>query len=170
MLMKSALIALALTSLAAPAMAQAPTTQDPSAQAPSTQAPSAQARAKDEIWALEKAIYAGRASGDMTAYVQHTATGYLSWPPTSVLPMGQAKLEAGAAAMHKTSKELLDMQFVDFSLHGDTAVIYYKTHRTRRADGTVVDDHFQTTHTWVREGGQWRVFAGMARQVDKPKP
>ena len=131
--------------------------------------------AKDEIWALEQAIYAGRASGDMSAYIDHTSPDYLSWPPTSTKPMGPADLKAGAATMRRDSQEKLVMEFMGFSQHGDTAIIYYKTHRTRRVDGTPSDDHFETTHTWLREGGKWQVFGGLARQMDgarnlTPKP
>ncbi len=59
------------------------------------------------------------------------------------------------------------MEFVDLAFHGDTAVIFYKTHRTQRFDGTPVDESFETTHTWVREDGQWRVLGGMARLEPK---
>jgi len=118
--------------------------------------------AKAQIWALERSIYAGRAKGDLSSYANNLAKGYLSWPPVSDKPLGTETLKASAARTH-TSQEQLDMSFVDFSMNGDTAVIYYTTHRTRRADGTPCDDHFETTHTWLREDGKWHVFAGMAR-------
>ncbi|MFD2137221.1 nuclear transport factor 2 family protein [Novosphingobium resinovorum] len=120
------------------------------------------AKAKDEIWALERSIYAGRAKGDLSSYADNLAKGYLAWPPVSAKPLGTTTLKASAAATH-TSQEKLEMTFVDFSMNGNTAVIYYNTHRTRRADGTPCDEHFDTTHTWLREDGKWHVFAGMAR-------
>ncbi|PNU06632.1 nuclear transport factor 2 family protein [Novosphingobium guangzhouense] len=118
--------------------------------------------ARTEIWALERAIYAGRARGDLSSYADNLAKGYLAWPPVSTKPLGTTTLKASAASTH-TSQEKLEMTFVDFSMNGNTAVIYYNTHRTRRADGTPCDDHFDTTHTWLREDGKWHVFAGMAR-------
>lgn len=120
--------------------------------------------AKDEIWALEQSIYAGRAKGDMSNYVNNTSPDYLSWPPTSEKPMGFDVLSASAKKV-TTSKEKLTMEFTGFALHGDTAVIYYRTHRTMRADGTPSDDRFHTTHTWVRDNGKWKVFGGMARPM-----
>jgi ketosteroid isomerase-like protein len=128
------------------------------------------AQAQAEIWALEQAIYAGRANGDLTAYIDHTAPDYLSWPPTMKKPMRMDVLQHSAATMHPKAHEVLTMQFVDFSLHGNVAVIYYTTHRTQRSDGTASDDHFETTHTWVRENGKWMVLAGMARPVPAPNP
>jgi hypothetical protein len=118
--------------------------------------------ARTQIWTLEQSIYAGRAKGDLTAYADNLAKGYLAWPPVSDKPLATSNLRASAAKSY-ASQEKLDMTFVDFSMNGDTAVIYYTTHRTRRADGTPCDDHFQTTHTWLREQGKWHVFAGMAR-------
>jgi hypothetical protein len=111
---------------------------------------------------LEQSIYAGRAKGDMTAYASNTAQGYLSWPPTSPNPMHSDRLQV-LPPEKRQSQEELAMTFRDFALHGDTAVIYYSTHMTRRSDGTPVDLHYEVTHTWVQERKAWRVFAGMAR-------
>jgi ketosteroid isomerase-like protein len=119
--------------------------------------------AKDAIWALEQAIYAGRASGDMSAYLNNTSPDYLAWPPQAPAPLGLAALRANSAGVPATSKERLTMQFVGIAVHGDTAVIYYTTHRTQHFDGSPADETFETTHTWVRDGGKWRVLGGMAR-------
>jgi hypothetical protein len=122
------------------------------------------ARARDEVWSLEKSIYEGRARGDLSAYADNLAKNYLAWPPVGPKPLGPTVLHKAASTQH-VSQEKLDMEFVDFSMNGDTAVIYYTTHRTRLADGTAVDQKFETTHTWIREKGKWHVFAGMARLV-----
>jgi ketosteroid isomerase-like protein len=125
------------------------------------------AKAKDEIWALEQAIYAGRASGDMSAYINNTSPGYMAWAPQAPRPLGADNLRTTHAGVPVTSKERLTMQFVDLAYYGDTAVIYYTTHRTQVFDGSPSDEHFETTHTWVREGGHWKVLGGMARTEPK---
>src|SRR3546814_20764037 len=66
-------------------------------------------------------------------------------------------------------QERLQMTLAGFAMNGDTAGIYYNTHRTRRSDGTPADDRFEVTHTWVREDGVWKVFGGMARAMP-PRP
>src|SRR3546814_16554712 len=66
-------------------------------------------------------------------------------------------------------QERLQMTLAGFAMNGDTAVIYYNTHRTRRSDGTPADDRFEVTHNWVREDGVWKVFGGMARAMT-PRP
>ncbi len=123
--------------------------------------------ARTTIWTLEQAIYAGRAKGDVSAYADNTAQGYLAWPPILAAPMrvdGFKRPKTAPTASH----EKLSMELVDFTIHGDTAIIYYRTHRTMRADGTPADDRFDVTHTWVREGGTWRVLGGMARNQVMP--
>lgn len=115
--------------------------------------------AKDTIWAMEQSIYEGRARGDLSAYRNNVAPRYLAWPPTTAIPIGAGNLPTTVTP----SQERLTMEFRDFSMNGDTAVIYYVTHRTQRYDGTASDDHFETTHTWLKRDGKWVVFAGMAR-------
>jgi hypothetical protein len=117
--------------------------------------------ARNEIWAMELSIYAGREQGDMSNYRNNVAEGYMAWPPVTAAPMRASNL--GRDGDRGSDQELIRLTFQDFSMNGDTAVIYYKSHRTRRADGTPSDDHFDVTHTWLKRDGRWGVFAGMAR-------
>lgn len=121
---------------------------------------------RQEIWARELAVYAGRGNGDLQPYIDALAADYQAWPPFRDVPAGAEGLQELAVRMRGKDQEELEMTFVDFSLNGDTAAIYYKTHRTRTAEGAPADDFYEVIHVWVREAGQWRVFAGMAR--DKP--
>ncbi len=124
--------------------------------------PAAIEQARTTIWTMEQAIYAGRGKGDISAYADNTAQGYLAWPPILAKPMRVDGFKRGKPDPAMTH-EKLDMELLDFTLHGDTAIIYYRTHRTMLADGTPADDRFDVTHTWVLEGGKWRVLGGMAR-------
>jgi hypothetical protein len=124
---------------------------------------------KAEIWAKEQAIYAGRGRGDLGPYIASTSKHYVSWPPTVKAPMDYSKLsmsKPGPGMDH----EQLAMTFMDFALSGDTAVIYYRTHMTVRADGAPTDLTYDVTHTWTREDGVWRVVGGMARLEPPAKP
>jgi ketosteroid isomerase-like protein len=123
--------------------------------------------AHDAIWPKELAIYSGRSKGDLSIYLANTADHYLAWPPHNEVPKGNEGLKATGAAMAGKTQERLEMTFLDLALNGDTAVIYYKTHRTRRADGTPADEHFEVTHTWVKQAGEWKVLGGMARSRPK---
>ena len=118
---------------------------------------------KDEIWPKELAIYEGRSRGDLSLYLASTATDYIAWPPFNEEPKGNEGLRATGASMAGKTKERLEMTFLDMALNGDTAVVYYKTHRTMLADGTPVDQHYEVTHTWIVQDGTWKVLGGMAR-------
>ncbi|WP_232491462.1 nuclear transport factor 2 family protein [Novosphingobium kaempferiae] len=119
--------------------------------------------AKAAIWTKELAIYEGRGRGDLSLYLGNTATNYVAWPPFNEVPKGNEGLRATGAAMKGKTKERLEMTFLDLALNGDTAVVYYKTHRTMKADGSLADEHFEVTHTWVMQDGTWKVLGGMAR-------
>ncbi len=125
------------------------------------------AAARDTIWTKEQSIYAGRGKGDLAPYLAALATGYLSWPPFDAKPKGENGIRATQQKMAGKTAEALAMTLDDFTLHGDTAIIYYHTHRSRLADGTPADETWEVTHSWVREDGQWKVLGGMARIAPK---
>jgi hypothetical protein len=59
---------------------------------------------------------------------------------------------------------------MDFTLHGDTAVIYYLNHRTMRPDGAPTDEKFENIHVWVRAGDDWQIVGAMSRLEPQRKP
>jgi hypothetical protein len=127
------------------------------------------AEAKAIIWAKEKAIYAHRAEGDMGYYVANASPAYMSWPPITALPERLNVTAANANITLKSgNKEKIENKLVDFTLDGDTALIYYINHRTARGDGTPVDETFSNIHVWVKRKGEWLLLGGMARPTAPP--
>ncbi len=122
------------------------------------------------IWALELEIYTQRAAGNLKPYIESAADGYLAWPPFRERPAGAEGLREVNAQLRSDNQEQLEASFIGFAREGDAAVIYYRTHRTRRPDGTSVDEHFDVIHSWVLVGGRWRVLGGMARASLFPPP
>ncbi len=118
---------------------------------------------RKEIWAKELAIYQGRGRGDLSIYLSSTADGFSAWPPHYDEPKGNDGLQQTQQVMEGLNQERLEMNFVSLVLNGDTAIVYYKTHRTMQADGTPADQRYDVTHTWVRQDGEWKVLGGMAR-------
>ena len=160
--MKLCHILTAISIAAVPAFANA---------APTIPTPEEKAAAQTEIWALEQSIYAARGKGDISVYLSNTATDYLAWPPLRAQPEGNNGLTKTGQELKGKNQELLAMNLTGFAMNGDTVMIYYDTHRTRRSDGTPADDRFEVTHTWVREDGKWKVFGGMARATPaRPAP
>jgi len=120
-------------------------------------------KTRDQIWAKELAIYAGRAKGDTSYYYENSSVDYLAWVYGTPKPFRRDSLAASRATMRNQDKEKITTEFKDFSLHGDTAIIYYVNHRTMKPDGTAVDQFFDNIHVWVLEGGTWKVLASMSR-------
>ncbi|MCB2108784.1 MAG: nuclear transport factor 2 family protein [Rhodobacteraceae bacterium] len=120
-------------------------------------------KARDAIWAKEQSIYKGRAKGGLQFYLDNAAEEYVGWPPTVSKPLALSALRQSSASMAGQNQEQLTMNFMDFTLHGDTGIIYYMNHRTVKPDGTQVDEKWETIHVWVREGDDWKIVGAMAR-------
>jgi ketosteroid isomerase-like protein len=122
---------------------------------------------EDIIWHNEQAIYAGRAVGDLSFYVNHTDPDYAVWPPMVKTPMNRDELAASAKRAAGQGGEVLTLEKNQIRIHrnGNIALAYYTTHRTRRAGGGAVDESFENIHVWVKDPEGWRVFGGMSRPV-----
>lgn len=126
------------------------------------------AKARDEIWAKEKTIYTyeqRNLGGDY--YYNISAEGYLGWTYGSAKPFRKAK--APPEPRTTPTQEVITPEFTDFSLEGDTAILYYTNHRTKLRDGTPVDQYFANIHVFIRDGSDWKLLASMSRLED-PKP
>ena len=121
------------------------------------------AAARDEIWSKEQAIFSGRSRGDLGVYVGFTAGDYMGWPPGSPDPLGVEQLREGAEQMRGKDQEEIAMEFGDITFSGNTAVIYYSTHKTRLPDGEPVDQTADIAHVWVRETGEWKLLGALGR-------
>ena len=121
------------------------------------------AAARDAIWAKEQRIYLGRAEGGLTFYLDNASDRYVGWPPFAPAPTDLSGLTATSNEMAGNNAEKLTMELVDFTLEGDTGVIYYQTHRTMLPDGTAVDQRWEVIHVWGRTSGDWKIFGAMAR-------
>ena len=120
--------------------------------------------ARDEIWAKEQAIYKARSNGDLNFYLQNASSGYKGWPPYSENPGGLTYLKNMAADMVGQDQEELTMELADFALSGDTAVIYYSTHRTRMPNGEPANQRYAICHVWTREADGWKLVGAMGRE------
>ncbi len=122
-------------------------------------------QAKNEIWTLEQSIYASRGQGDFQPYIDGASRNYFAPFPTGGWTTGKEGLRRTGAGLKGNSQEKLDMNFKAFTLHGDTAVIYYLNHRTVRPAGEPVDEWYEVMHVWVRDGASWQILASMPRQT-----
>lgn len=119
--------------------------------------------AKETIWAKEQRIYLGRAEGGLAYYLDNASDRYVGWPPFAPAPTDLSGLKDTSNQLSGNNAEKLTMELVDFTLKGDTGIIYYQTHRTMLPDGTPADERWEVIHVWGREGDDWQIFGAMAR-------
>ncbi len=123
-------------------------------------------KARAAIWAKEMAIYEGRSHGSIDFYLENVSTNFLAWTAGTPEPFRVDKLRNSSAALRGHDHEVIQISFRDFSLSGDTAIIYYQNHRTRLADGTPVDQTYDNIHVWQLDHGEWKVLASMSRPMN----
>lgn len=121
--------------------------------------------AKEEIWALEQAVYDQRGQGNLQPYIDRASNNYIGPHSRGGWTPGKETLHRNAARLSGNSQEKIDMNLKSFTLHGDTAVIYYINHRTIRPDGEEVDEWYEIMHIWVRDQSEWTLLASMPREL-----
>ncbi len=129
----------------------------------SAQTPDDIEAAKNTIWEKELAIYKGRGEGDLSIYLNSTSEKYVGWPPGARAPADLSGLRKMASSVAGLNQERLTMELADFTMSGDTAVIYYHTHRTVLPNGDPTDQRYAICHVWVREQGVWRLIGAHGR-------
>ena len=121
-----------------------------------------------EIWAIEEGIYAGRADGDLSKYLASASPHYMGWPPGAKVPADLSMLRQMAGSVSGQDQEELELEFADFTRSGDTAIVYYHTHRTRLPTGEPVNQRFRDHSCLCPRGRRlatgWRAGAVEARK------
>jgi len=120
--------------------------------------------AKAAIWAKELAIYKARAETGLDYYIANSSENYVGWPPGIPEPSPLSQLKINNERITAPNSEQLELFFDDLALDGDTAIIYYNTHRTMLPNGKPVDQRYHITHVWVRdETNDWKLLGAMGR-------
>ena len=144
-----------------------------------TSAPSVSAASPEAIealiWEKELAIFAGRGDGDISYYIDVASDHYLGWPPVLPAPTNLDTLKASADQSIALRGEKIESTKTGFTMHGDTALMYFVNHRTRLGEGFAdgdarnVDQYYENIHVWHREDGDWKLIGGFARLLDAPR-
>lgn len=120
--------------------------------------------AKTAIWSKELAIYDAWAKTGLDYYIANASANYVGWPPGSKKPSSLADLKGMQSRLVLPNQERREITFDDLALQGDTAVLYYTTHRTMLPDGTPVDELLHICHVWVRDdAGNWKLLGALGR-------
>ena len=136
------------------------------ATASTAQTVSERERVRSLIWQKELGNYAGRATtAGLQAFIESIGPDYLVWPSGRPVPLHPADLRSQNAAAPKGDREHLSLTLVDFTMHDQTAIIFYSSHKTMTATGQVVDERYDTIHVWSLYGKVWKLIGGLGRQT-----
>ena len=83
-------------------------------------------------------------------------------PRMQILERADALAMARAAKIHFERYETSDIRV---RVHGDSAITTGRLRRTRKLGEKVVEDDWQFTKAYIRQGGQWRVVAFHASEA-----
>jgi len=131
-----------------------------------TQTATAQNQSEDEqaVWSLENAYFAHLAAKEFEALESFYHADFIGWPSHSPEPVG-------ASAGRRSLEELLaEVQVLSIQvrpqaavIRGDVAVTHsFVDMQQSDAAGEASSYSYRITHTWLREGGTWKILGGMS--------
>lgn len=123
--------------------------------------------AEQEIWALEEAYMSAFENARHDEIVALLHRDFLGWPGESEMPTDKNQAARHLKDIFPESLEL------SFELHrsairvtGDVAITHYfvRIGAKDEVDAAKVQT-VRITHTWIREGADWRILGGMSGTV-----
>lgn len=120
-------------------------------------------REAESIWAKELKIFENRAAGSMEFYLSIVAENFMAWPAWAGAPVEFAdmvKKFRESETFEKGEKIIATMKGI--AIDGDTAQVFFQTHRTQLPGGEQANERFNNIHVWVRRAGDWRLFSNMS--------
>lgn len=132
----------------------------------STQVSTAQEQSEQTLWGLENAYFAHIAQGELEALERFYHADFIGWPSHSPEPVdrdaGKQSLEELLADIEVLSIQVRPQAVV---IRGDIAVTHCYVDMQLQDPATEVSlNSYRVTHTWLREGGTWKILGGMSAQ------
>jgi ketosteroid isomerase-like protein len=123
------------------------------------------------IWKLEHAYWQYVQDNNLAAYRGLWHQNFLGWPSVSAAPVGKDHITDWITS--QTAKGLTfksgEFKPARIQVTGDVAAVYYWiTLRWLDKDGHGAEHTLRITHTWLRDGKDWRIIAGMS--MPEPAP
>jgi hypothetical protein len=123
-----------------------------------------------EIWTLEEAWYTHHRDGAPEKAYALVHDQFLGWPAIGSSVVDKEGLIAFITE-EDAGVDFCDFEFVDPSgvqVIGDTAINHYRIlFMGRNLDGSKIEESIHVTHTWIKQGSQWKLLSGMAYDVGK---
>lgn len=119
---------------------------------------------EDEIWALEEAYFVNFYKANYEAVLAMIHNQFLGWPGTEPQPIDK---EGSARFMKKLAPKpiacTLKIERGGIRVMGEVALTQYILHVSCSDSASAAKTRSsRIIHTWVKEGGRWKVLGGMS--------
>ena len=125
---------------------------------------------EEEIWALEEAGARHIRDGDLAKSLSYYHEKFLGWPEVaSPLVDEQGIREIIENDIAVSGSYTFEIERMGIRIFENTATTHLMFHcQGKASDGVEFEESYRWTHTWVREGSEWTLLAGMSYEIAKP--
>ncbi len=122
---------------------------------------------ENDIWALEESWYSHHRDGSPDLAYALVHDDFRGWPTIASPGINKAGL---IAVISEEDKNVASSEF-ELTQHaiqvvGSTAINHYTVEFAGKfRDGSEFNECLNVTHTWIREGTQWKLISGMAYEA-----
>ncbi len=126
---------------------------------------SQESESEQTVWTLEQFYWFQVQHNDLAGYLGLWHKDFLGWPSVSAKPVHKDHITDWITS--QTSKGLkfhtAGLLPAGIQITGDIAVTcYWMTFEWQDKDGKGTRQNLRVTHTWVKEGKDWRIIGGMS--------
>jgi len=121
---------------------------------------------QQEVWAMEEAYWNYLRNGDLESYMDLWHPDFIGWPRQQTKPVGKQSIRELVGPM----LESIQPGSLAYTLHrhsvtmfGNIGIAFYLltgSHKNLDGNTTTISDRL--THTWMKDGGKWRIIGGMS--------
>lgn len=126
---------------------------------------SAQASSEQEVWNLEHDYWNYVEDNNLTAYAGLWHRNFLGWPAISDTPVGTENITGWIASQSAKGLTFKTVAFkpAKIRVSGDIVVAcYWITVAWLDKNGKGEPNTLRITHTWLKDGKEWRIIGGMS--------
>ena len=134
----------------------------------SAQVSTVQEQSADEqtLWSLENTYFAHVAREEFEALESFWHADFIGWPSHSPEPVGRSTARQSLEELLADTEVLaIQLRPLAVVIRGDVAVTHLFVDVQQHDSETEASWYsLRVTHTWLREGGTWKVIGGMSAQ------
>ncbi len=118
--------------------------------------------AEQKIWEMEKNYWEFWIKGDIDGYMTIVHDDFIGWPASAKEPIEKEEGRDFVEKLLTQTKPInFDIKPLGISIIDNVAVVHYFLF-WKDAEGNKVGKPYRITHTWIKQGGEWKVIGGMS--------